>query len=133
LRIFVMDTVRVGAVPGQLTDLFTEALLTAAAHHGGVEGHGMADLDALLSVERQSDLLGCEEVSCITEITGALGVGMVLRSSIGRAGDALSVHLSLLSRDGQGALARQEAVFASEAALIDAAPEMLRQLLAQVD
>lgn len=51
------------------------------------------DVQAVLSVERQRQLLGCAESACLAEIGGALGVDQVVTGSVARLGQSYLVHL----------------------------------------
>ena len=57
-----------------------------------------ADVTAMLGFERNKRMLGCgdEDMQCLAEITGALGVQQVLASSLAIAGGKYLVSLSLL-------------------------------------
>ena len=57
-----------------------------------------ADVTAMLGFERNKRMLGCgdEDMQCLAEITGALGVQQVLASSLAIAGGRYLVSLSLL-------------------------------------
>ena len=57
-----------------------------------------ADVTAMLGFERNKRMLGCsdEDMQCLAEITGALGVQQVLASSLAVAGGKYLISLSLL-------------------------------------
>ena len=63
--------------------ILNDAVLTATARASRHEVVGQDDLNALLSFEKQKELLGCDEVSCFAEIGGALGVESVLSMRVG--------------------------------------------------
>ena len=44
------------------------------------------DVVTRLEIERTKDLLGCDDVTCLTEIGRALGAGFLIRASIGEIG-----------------------------------------------
>lgn len=60
------------------------------------------DLQAVLGLERQRQMLGCEaQVSCLAELAGGLGAEGVLRGGVTRSGKSISVTVKLLrGRDG---------------------------------
>jgi len=61
----------------------------------------MADLAQLLGLERQKQLLGCDESSCLAEVTAGLGADGLIRVSVTRTGKSLAVSLKVLrTRDG---------------------------------
>lgn len=74
-------------VTEQRADYLTEQLGAELLRQGLVVTTP-ADLRAVLGLERQRQLLGCEGSSCLAELTGALGaefvvLGQVARSSVG--------------------------------------------------
>ena len=59
-------------------EILTETLLTAVSKLPGAEAIGQDDLDAMLSFERQQELLGCDDVTCFTQIGGTFGVARLV-------------------------------------------------------
>jgi hypothetical protein len=116
---------------GQVADLYTEKLLSAVHTHKHLDGLGASDLDALLDVERQRDLVGCDDVACIAEVTGALEIDYLLRSSIGRVGPEFVVHLTLIARESAKAVARSEQTYTSDSEMLNGVPSLLLNLLSQ--
>lgn len=55
------------------------------------------DLASMLGVERQRQLLGCSENSCVVEMTAALGVDGVLVGDLGKLGEEYALNLKVLS------------------------------------
>ena len=57
-----------------------------------------AEITAVLGLERQRKLIGCEEdTSCVAELANALGVQAVLLGSVGSFGDLFQVNLKIIS------------------------------------
>lgn len=90
-----------------------------------------ADVAAVLTADRQRQVLGCDEdLSCVTEIAGALGVDFVGTADVGRLGAVIVVNLKIIDlRHGQVA-ARLQRRLAGESALAEALPEMAREIVA---
>lgn len=60
------------------------------------------DIGTLLGIERQRQLLGCGEGSCIAELAGALGVDGVLLGDLTRIGNTVQVSVKIIaSKDGR--------------------------------
>ncbi len=73
------------------------AIVAAEVQALGHRTISSADLDAMLSLEKQKDLLGCEEnTSCLAEIGGALGVELMVAGTIGRLGGSYTLTLTLI-------------------------------------
>ena len=68
-------------LPGHL--VLPEAVVANRHHHGLVRHQLVLDAEALLKVETARDLLGCDEVTCMTEIGGAIGADYVVRGNVG--------------------------------------------------
>ena len=57
------------------------------------------DIEAMIGFEEQKDLLGCDEISCIAEIGGALGVSRIVVTQIGKVGKTFVVNMKLINTD----------------------------------
>lgn len=96
--IAVLD-VRVGAgVDPSLGPYLAQVLAQEVEARTRVAPLVSADVTAMLGFERNKRMLGCgdEDMECLAEITGALGVQQVLASSLAVAGGKYLVSLSLL-------------------------------------
>jgi TolB-like protein len=89
------------------------------------------EVQALLSVERQRQLLGCIESSCLAELGGALGVDQVVTGSVARLGASYLLHLQLV--DARKALVLRGADRRKKGAgideVLDEIPAMVTELL----
>lgn len=65
------------------------------------------DIEAQLGVERLKDTLGCDDVRCAADISGALGARFLMAGSIDRLGDDLLISLSLIDTQTQKTLRSQ--------------------------
>lgn len=72
-------------VPEKRADYLTEQLGAALVDEGLVVTTP-ADLRAVLGLERQRQLLGCEGTTCLAELTGALGAEIVMLGQVARSG-----------------------------------------------
>ncbi|MBS2030498.1 MAG: hypothetical protein JST54_21530 [Deltaproteobacteria bacterium] len=54
------------------------------------------DVQAVVSVDRQRQMLGCTESSCLAELGGALGVAQVITGSVARLGASWLIHLQVI-------------------------------------
>jgi hypothetical protein len=100
-RILVLPLKRQGDVPEATAALIGNFLLSQLSGVDGLTTIGVADLDAVLSVDRKRQALGCNDVACLAELGGALGTDLVLHGEIGRLGSVYNINVSVLrSRDG---------------------------------
>lgn len=82
----------------------------------GVEVTSGRDIEAMLGLERQKQLLGCDENSaCIAELGGALGVDFLLVGDVARVGARYQLTVKALSTGtGKTAAVFNEATTAEE-------------------
>lgn len=74
-----------------------ELLLTALDSTGRFTVTGRSDLVAVLGLERERQLLGCDaNTECMAEIAGALGVEYVASGDVGRLGSLTILTLKLI-------------------------------------
>lgn len=66
-----------------------------------------AEISAVLGVERQKQLLGCDEdsTSCIGELAGALGVDGVITGTVGKVGTGFTLSLKIVSAKDASSMA----------------------------
>lgn len=92
----VLDIVGSGVAP-ELLPTLTEILITEIAHAGQYKVIGGRDIQAMMGFEKQKDVLGCTDASCLAEIGGALGVERIVASQIGRVGSTYVVNIKLIN------------------------------------
>ena len=95
LRVAV-PRMRASGVEETLADTLTDVIAVEAGRVEGVEAIGMSDIDAMLGIEQQKQLIGCDDVSCMAEIGGALGVRAIISSKLGIVGDTYLLTLRVI-------------------------------------
>lgn len=80
-------------VDAALARNLTEVLTAEANRIAGLDVISMADIQALLGLEEKKQILGCDDVSCLAEIGGALGADVILSSRIGKVGDTYVISV----------------------------------------
>lgn len=85
-------------VPNETLDAaaFSEMMVSAVDQTQLFRVISTAEISTMLGVERQRQLLGCSEDSCLTELTDALGAQYVLQGSVGRVGENYLVTVRLI-------------------------------------
>jgi len=96
-RLAVYDLKLDGVDPGTGA-LVTESLLAEVRKLQGISAIGMDEVRDMLAFERTKDVTGCDEVTCLAEIGGALGVDDLITGRLSRAGGG---HAMLLRRIDQ--------------------------------
>jgi hypothetical protein len=86
----------------------------------GFEVYTQDKMATLLGMERQRQLMACEEgSSCLAELSSALGAKGVITGSLGKLGKAFQVNLSVLDPSDGHALAMYSARADSEEEMLD--------------
>ena len=129
----VMELKAVGAVPGHVPSLVTKILLAKLDDVVGLRTVSPEDIQLMLSVEKQKDALGCDDVKCIAEIGGALGVDLVISGQIGIMGSQYNLNLTAIDAKRSLVVARVSVQVAStEDALTQSVPAAVASLLAKI-
>jgi len=93
--IAVMD-VRLDDLPASLGATLTEVVTTEVEAVERFEVISSSDIQAVLGLEAQVQMLGCDDESCIAEIAGALGAARILATQVGRVGEVYVVNIKLI-------------------------------------
>jgi len=79
-----------------LVKLLNELLLTEFVKTGKYEVIGGSDLSSIMELEEKKVLLDCDEVICLSEIGGALGVDKLASANIGKVGSYYLVNVKII-------------------------------------
>ena len=84
-------------VSAEEADFFNEYFAEKLSARGGIKITTASEVRAVLGLERQKQLLGCDEDSaCLTEIANALGVDGIVMGSVARFGDRYGINLKVI-------------------------------------
>jgi len=97
LAVMRLEPLRVSPDIGRILD---ELLIKAIDDRGLYDVVSTDEINAVLGLERQKELLGCEDVTCVAEIGGALGVEWLLLGTVSRLGNEIIVSLKLADTKG---------------------------------
>lgn len=75
----------------------TEVLTVEIDNLGKYKVIAGRDVQAMIGFEKQKDVLGCTDASCLAEIGGALGVDRIVASHIGKVGSTYVVNIKLIN------------------------------------
>jgi TolB-like protein len=96
-RVAVMPLPAGAALDAEAARGLTDAIAAEVARTPKLRVVTQSDIQAMLSLEKQKQLLGCtEDVACMAEIGGALGVERLLVPSVTKLGGTYLVHLKLI-------------------------------------
>jgi len=128
-----MELKALGTVPAHLPAVVTKVLLARLDDVDGLRTVSPEDVQLMLSVEKQKDALGCDDVKCMAEVGGALGTDFVIYGQIGVAGS--QYHLTLTAIDARQSLAVARVsnlVAATEDAVIQNVPAAVATLVGKM-
>jgi hypothetical protein len=93
LRLAVYD-LELQGIDATVGRVVTDSLVAEVRKLENVAAIGMVEIQQMLSHEATKQLLGCDNTSCLAEISGALGVDDILTGSVSRVagGEVLTVR-----------------------------------------
>lgn len=129
-RLAVLKVAAQGA-PTSVADTLTQVITEQAGRTPGFNAISQAELSSLLGVEKQRQLLGCADQSCLAEIGGALGARLVLSATLGKVGESYVLSLQLIDSQKAQIKARESRTISSakESELIAAARDLTHRVL----
>src|SRR5512145_156541 len=81
-KLAVMPIVAGEGVPATTTAAITDALAAEVRRRSGAEVITRKEIEAVLSLEAQKQMLGCQSDACIAELGGALGVAQLVAGDL---------------------------------------------------
>lgn len=93
-------------VPQDTVEILDVLLIDEVHRLGRYEVIGASDISAMIGFEAMKDALGCSDVACAAELSGALGVQYVLAGSVGRIGRQVIISLTLIDSAQQRVVGR---------------------------
>jgi len=110
-----------------LTELLTVEVEAVGRFDSVIAGR---DVATMLGFERQKDLVGCDDSSCLAELGGALGVDRIIASHVGKLGTSFIVQIKLINIVEQRPEKRiYETVKGDEDVLIQTIKECVKKLV----
>ena len=91
----VLDLTALGISPEVALNL-TAIVAAEVGRYDDVKPVTRREVAALLDLERQKQLLGCNDDSCLSQVVGALGVAKIVSGQIGRIEGAYVLTLNLI-------------------------------------
>jgi hypothetical protein len=129
-KIAVMPLSITTGMTRETADLFTEALVGELRKQGYVV-ISQADIATILGAEKQRQLMGCAEDTCLADLGGALGVDRIVHGTLGRVGSSLVVSMSSTdpAKVRTTASVSERLKSSSDEVFLDALPRMAAQLM----
>jgi hypothetical protein len=131
------DVVTRLAAPGltsvQLDDkvaaFYTDHLVQQMGQNG-VQISTPKEIAAVIGLERQRQVMGCAEDSCMAEIAAAMGVDGLVTGSVGKFGGTFQVNLKVISARSGSTIASFTGRASSEEETLDLLTQAARSLVA---
>jgi hypothetical protein len=95
-KVAVMPLASVEGVPGKTAEALTEAVSAEVRKRSKAQVITQREISAILSLEQQKSMLGCQNDACFAEIGGALGVDQLVSGDLSVLGESWLFHLKLL-------------------------------------
>jgi TolB-like protein len=131
IPIAVMEFSSKGGVEQAQMDALGDMLATELRAMGPYRVIGKHDISTMLQLEEQKNILGCDELGCISDIGGALGVRWVVVGNISRFGEVYLLNLKLMDVERvEVAKSVAHKVDGGQAALLDELGTAAAELLA---
>lgn len=128
-RVAVMDLVPSGADPA-MTKTLTRLLSVELSRSGAVQTVGSDDVAALIGIERQRQLMGCNDSACLADL-GALDARYVLTGTVGKVGSGYVVSAQILDTTKAQVVTRAVQRASNDEQLAAASVPLARELLAE--
>ncbi len=128
-RVAVLDVQYAGAGDRKTVEGLSALLASEVARRPSLTVLAGADLRALVGFERQKQLVGCTESSCIAELAGALGVAYLVSSEVSKVGSTWLLSLTLLDANKAMAQSRLTRKAYSDDQLVDETAGAVDELL----
>lgn len=131
-KVMVLDIPRDEAFKVTVVQAMNE-FLSGAIRDQGFDVISSADITAALGVERQRQLLGCSEGSCMAEIGGALGASYLVHGTLAVLDQDSALTLSLVDDKGKALNQVRKLVKGKSAdTLIPVIEELVPKLMAPI-
>ncbi|MGC4117264.1 MAG: hypothetical protein QM765_22430 [Myxococcales bacterium] len=117
-RVAVLDIKATGAIDSKSVAALSAMIASEAARYP-LKTFAGSDLQSLMGFEKQKQLMGCSDGSCLAEVGGALGVDYLLASEVGEFGGRWLLTVSLLDTKKAVALQRSTRTAQGQGGLVD--------------
>jgi len=129
-KIAVLDVEDTSGVEAARAKMLTQVLSGELPKMGRFQVVTTSEIRSMIGFEKQKQLLGCKEDSCLAELGGALGVDYLVTTQLAKFGSRYRLDLRLLdARKSRAAASEGEFIAGNDDALAEAAVEMLHKLI----
>ncbi len=108
-QIVAYDLKPIGGVKKSLAESLSPVLIAELSRREGMSVVSQADIRALLALETDKQMMGCDKESCLADIADSMGAELLATSTLARVGRDWVVSVTLLQVDGAKVLRRSTA------------------------
>lgn len=132
-KLFIQTTKLTG-IQQEMADTFVSIIASSAGDFQQFEITTFSDLQAVLDLDQQKGLLGCDDNSCMIEIRNAIGARYAINSNISKFDGAYVINLSFIDTGDMKVISRVTATKIREVtgALQDNTVKLLKEATAQL-
>lgn len=123
----VFDLAPAGGLDPTIATAMTEVLTGDVSKIGVFLVTSQKDMQTALGLERQRQLMGCGEDTCLTELADALGARFVMSGSLAKLGDAFQLNVQTTDSHSNKALGRATRIAADLKGLRAAMPYVVAE------
>lgn len=129
-RVLLMPLTPGEGVTPATADAVTDTVAGELRHIPGLQVLTRKEMTAVISVERQKQLMGCQSESCMAEIGGALDADRLITGTVTKLGESWILHLQLVDAKKVATLASADRrkKGGSIDDVLDAIPGMVKEL-----
>jgi TolB-like protein len=132
-RVVVLGVTASDANLRALSEAVAEQVMTELGQTRRFEVVGASDVNAAMGIERQKQLLGCDDSnSCAGELAAALGAPWLVVGSLARSGSAMRIDLKLIRTSDGKAIWREGKNYKQESELFELVSSMVAHLAGEV-
>jgi TolB-like protein len=107
-RVMLMPLVNGEGVSESTADAVTDSVAGELRRIPGLQVLTRKEVTAVLSLDRQKQLLGCQSDSCLAELGGALDVERLITGNVAKLGQSWILHLQLVDARKVATLANSD-------------------------
>ncbi|HEY3449947.1 MAG TPA: hypothetical protein VGK67_26580 [Myxococcales bacterium] len=111
MRVAVLDPQKSGEIPERALAAFVQSLVPELRKLQGISAVGMGEIRDMLAFEKQRQLLGCGDESCLAEVGGALGVDEIVTIQIALNADKYSLSMRRMNMRKAKMVGAEQKVF----------------------
>lgn len=131
LSVVVLDLQSTNATP-ETARLITDLVAVSLQRTRALQVLTSEDVRSVMAFEAERQTAGCDDVSCLAELAGALGAALVVHGSVGQLGELFVVNLNLFDSREARSVGRESAQVRDRAELPSAIDGMARRLVGGV-